>query len=116
MSLVKFFEDYARFLYHAIMKVVKPYSRCDIVTERYFLESVKESVQDIRSSDVLVFPFNGSTRVPENFETCFLTHVTNKTNLNEYLAQKFLKHHDNDNHMIYVLTIMTQSFQTITMF
>ena len=37
---------------------------------------------------------------PANFETYFLTNVTNKTNLNEYLAQKFIKLHDNDKQTI----------------
>ena len=37
-------------------------------------------------SDGLVFLFNDSTRFPANFETDFLTKVTNKSNFNEYLA------------------------------
>ena len=40
-----------------------------------------------------MFLFNYSTAFPANFETYFLTNVTNKTNLNEYLAQKFIKLH-----------------------
>ena len=39
---VKSFEDYARFLYHVILKSAEPYSRFDIVTDRYFSESLKE--------------------------------------------------------------------------
>ena len=33
---------------------------------------------------------------PANFETDFLTKVTNITNLNEYLVQKLIKLHDNN--------------------
>ena len=53
-----------------------------------------------RGSDVLAFPFNDSTPYLANFETDFLTIVKNKTNLNEYLAQKFLKFYDNDTQTI----------------
>ena len=70
------------------------------VADRYFSESLKEGVQDNRGSDGLIFPFNDSTALPANFETDCLTNVTNKTNLNEYLAQKFIKLHDNDKQTI----------------
>ena len=42
VSWLKSFEDYARFLYHVILKLAEPYSRFDIVTDRYFSESLKE--------------------------------------------------------------------------
>ena len=100
VSCVKSFEDYARFLYHVITKSTEPYSRLDVVTDKYFSESLKEEVRDNRGSDGLTFPFNDSTPIPANFETDFLTNVTNKTNLNEYLAQKFIKLHDNDKQTI----------------
>ena len=82
------------------MKSAEPYSRFDFVTDRYFSESLKQGVRNNRGSDGLIFPFNDSTAFPENFETDFLTNVTNKTNLNEYLAQKFIKLHYNDKHTI----------------
>ena len=72
VSSVKSFEDYARFLYHAILKSAEPYSRFDIITDTYFSESLKEGVQDNRASDGLIFPFNDSTAFPANFETDFL--------------------------------------------
>ena len=40
--------------------------------------------------------FYDSTAFPANIETDFLTNVTNKTNLNEYSAQKVIKLHDNE--------------------
>ena len=100
VSWVKSFEDYARFLYHVILKSAEPYSRFDIVTDRYFSESLKEGIRDNRGSDGLIFSFNDSTVFPANFETDFLTNITNKTNLNGYLAQKFIKLHDNDKQTI----------------
>ena len=96
VSWMKSFEDYARFLYHVILKSAEPYSRFDIVTDRYFSGSLKEGVRDNRGSEGLIFPFNDSTAFPANFETDVLTNVTNKTNLNEYLAQKFITFHDDD--------------------
>ena len=42
-------------------------------------------------------PLSDSTRFQANFETDFLTNVTNKTNLNGYLAREFLKLHGYDN-------------------
>ena len=96
VSWVKYFEDYARFLYHVILKSADPYIRFDIVTDRYFSESLKVGVRHNRGFDGLIFTFNDSTAFPANFETDFLTNVTNKTNLNEYLRQKLIKLHDND--------------------
>ena len=93
-------KDYARFLYHVILKSAGPYSRFDIVTDRYFSESLKEGVQDSRGSAGLIFPFNDSTAFPANFKADFLTNVINKTNLSKYFIQKFIKLHDNDNKMI----------------
>ena len=48
----------------------------------------------------LFFSFNDSISFLANFETNFLSNVTNKTNLNEYWSQKFLKLRDNDNQTI----------------
>ena len=47
-----------------------------------------------------MFPFNDSTAFPANFERDFSTNVTNKTDLNEYLAQKFIKLHGIDKQTI----------------
>ena len=82
------------------MKSADPYSRFDIVADRYFSDSPKEGFQDNRGSDRLVFLFNDSAPFPVNFETDFLTNVTNKTHLSEYLALKFLKLHGSDNQTI----------------
>ena len=103
VSWVKSLEDYVRFLYHVIMKSAELYSICDSdITDRYFSESLKEEVEDKRSFDGFVFPFNDFTLFPANFEIDFLTNVTSKINLNEYSGQKFLKFHDHDNQMIYI--------------
>ena len=42
-------------------------------------------------------PLSDSAWFQANFETDFLTNVTNKTNLNGYLAREFLKLHGYDN-------------------
>ena len=51
------------------IKSAEPYSKCDIVTDIYFLESLKEAIRDNRGSDGLVFPLNDSTPFPVSFET-----------------------------------------------
>ena len=84
---MKSLEDYARRLYHVIMKSAEHYSRCDIVTDRSLSDSLKERVQENRSSDGLAFLLNDSTLFPANFETDFLTNVTEKNNLVEYLLK-----------------------------
>ena len=96
---MKSFEDYARFLHDEISRALH---QIWFVTDKYFSESLKEGIQDNRGSDGLIFPFNDSTAFPENFETDFLTNVTNKTNLNEYLAKKLIKLHDNDKQTVYI--------------
>ena len=83
VSWVKSFEDSARFLYHVILKSAERYNRFDIVTDRYFSETLKEGVRDNKVSNGLIFTFSDSTAFPTNIETDFLTNVTNKTNLNE---------------------------------
>ena len=40
-----------------------------------------------------MIPFNNDTTTPSNFNVKFLTNVTNKTNLNNYLSKKFLEYH-----------------------
>ena len=113
VSRVKSFEDYARFIYHVILKSAEPYRIFDIVTDRYFSESLKQGFRHNRGSDGLIFPFNYSTPFPANFETDFLTNITNEINLNEYLTQNSLSFMIMINRR-YVLYIMTQSFQTMT--
>ena len=63
---------------------------------------VIEGVQGNKGSEGLIFPFNDSALFPANFETVILTNITNKTNLNDYVAQKFLKCHDNDDQSTYI--------------
>ena len=92
---VKSFDDYARFLYLAITRDAESFKRCDIITDRYFTESLKEGVQENRGSNGLVYPFDDSTPIPTKFESDFLSKSVNKTNLNKYLAGKFLKLHGN---------------------
>ena len=101
-SWVKTFKDYARFLYQDIMKTAESFHRCDIVTDQYFSGSLKEGVRDNRGSAGVILPFNDQTPLPSKFESNFLTNGTNKTNLNEYLAQKFIAFHHNESQVLCV--------------
>lgn len=54
-------------------------------------------MRGLQVTEVLIFSHNKSRAFSANFETDFINSVTNKTNLNKYLAQKFLKLDDNNN-------------------
>ena len=91
---VQTFADYARFLYDEIMDISHQYQRCDVVSDRYFEGSLKEGTRENRGSGTgLVIPFSDLTRLPSQFQSAFLTNATNKTNLNEFLANKFIIYH-----------------------
>ena len=72
-----------------IKKPAEHYSRCDTVRGRYFTEKLKKGLWDNGISDGLNLPFSDSALFTKLFEKDFPTNVTNKTNFNEYLAQKF---------------------------
>ena len=84
------------------MKTAESFHRCDIVTDQYFSGSLKEGVRDNRGSAGVILPFNDQTPLPSKFESNFLTNGTNKTNLNEYLAQKFIAFHHNESQVLCV--------------
>ena len=55
---------YASFLYDFVMKSVESYNRCDIVTDRYFSESLKEEVPESTGSHALRVLFKDFTSFP----------------------------------------------------
>ena len=85
-SWVQTFADFSKFLYNEIMD-----NRCDVITYRYFEENLKEGSRNDREYGTgLIVPFDDCSEIPPNFIGIFLNNVTNKTNLNKYLANKFL--------------------------
>ena len=100
------------------MKSAESFHRCDIVTDQYFNRSLKEGVRDSRGSEGIVILFNDQTPLPSKFESNFLTNGTNKTNLNEYLAQKFIAFHHNNSQILCATykqqTILSNQLHVIT--
>ena len=101
-SWVKTFEDYAKFIYQDIMKTAQSFHRCDIIADQYFEGSLEEGVLESRGSEGVVCLFDDHTQLPSEFNKNFLSNVTNKTNLNEYLPQKFIALHRDSNQILCV--------------
>ena len=94
-SWVQTFADFSMFLYEEIMDIARTFQRCDVISDRYFEGSLKEGIREDRGSGTrLIVTFDDSSKVPSHFVSKFLTNVTNKTNLNEYLAKKFIRYHE----------------------
>ena len=71
------------------------FNRCDVITDRYFEGSLKERTRGDRGSGTgQIITFDDCSEIPPNFISKFLSNVTNKTNLNKYLANKFLTNHE----------------------
>ena len=86
---VNTFSDFAQFLYNEIMKLAAPFSRCDIVADRYFEGSLKDGMRGDRNKQTgIVITFDDNTPIPSHFENKFLSNAVNKTKLNEYLVKK----------------------------
>ena len=65
-------------------------SRCDVIADRYFKNSLKQNIQ---SSRELRFRkhFNDETKFPGDFRSTFLTNSVNNDDLQVYLAENFLE-------------------------
>ena len=77
------------------------FNRCDVITEQYFEGSSKEGTrEDCGSGTGLIVTFDDCSESPPNLISKFLSNVTNKANLNKYLAnnkyqaKKFLAYHE----------------------
>ena len=91
-SCVQTFGDFFKFLYKEIMGIS---SLFDVITDRYFEERLKEGIREDRGSGTgLIVTFDDCSEIPSNFISKFISNVTNKTNLNKYLANKILAYHE----------------------
>ena len=60
-----------------------------------FEGSLKEGTrEDCGSGTGLIVTFDDCSEIPPNLISKFLSNVTNKTNLNKYLANKFIAYHE----------------------
>ena len=77
------------------MDISSLFNRCDVITDRYFEGSLKERTREDRGSGTgQIITFDDCSEIPPNFISKFLSNVTNKTNLNKYLVNKFLTNHE----------------------
>ena len=77
------------------MDISSLFNRCDVITDRYFEGSLKEGTREDRGSGTgLIATFDDCSKIPPNFISKFLSNITNKTNLNKYLANKLLAYHE----------------------
>ena len=94
-SWVQTFADFFKFLYNEILDISSLFNRCDVITDRYFEGSLKERTREDRGSGTgLIVTFDNCSEIPPNFISKFLSNVTNKTNLNKYLANKFFAYQE----------------------
>ena len=95
------------------MSIGKDFSRCNIVCDRYFKESLKEGVRKVCGSGTKV-NFNESSMFPSKFSDDFLKDSENKENLNLFLAQMFIRLHGNNAQQLVVTfkeTILPNSIE-----
>ena len=96
--------DFSKFLYSDIMDISSLFNRCDVITYRYFEESLKEGTRKDRGCGTgLIVTFDSCSEIPPNFIGTFLNNVTNKTNLNKYLANKFLTFNEGKQSILYAI-------------
>ena len=96
------FNEFASIVFQHIMELAKQYNRCDIVAGRYFQGSLKEGTRDKRGSKGSKLLFDGDTVFPKDFAKSFLSNSHNKNRLNLFLAEKFIKLHENTTQVLVV--------------
>ena len=85
---MQIFADFSKFLYNEIMDI-------SVIMDRYFEGSLKEGTrEDCGFGTGLIVTFDDCSHIPPNFISKFLSNVTNKSNLNKYLANKFVTYHE----------------------
>ena len=91
---ISYFNDLAVALHCEVLRLGSGYDRIDAVFDRYFNRSLKEATQISRETGTR-FIITKHSEIPKNFEI-FLHISQNKNDLNEYLAEKvIMMHHEN---------------------
>ena len=86
------YDDFAQKIYIHIMNIAEGYDRVDIISDRYFDNSLKNQTRIERGQgSVLIFDEN--TKFPSDFKDNFLKSNNNKERLNHFLADKFSEIH-----------------------
>ena len=88
------FNDFAMALYSKVSNEFKEYKRVDLIFDRYFRGSLKETLREERGVGSRIL-FEDCTALPPKFHSDFLKNSENKDELGKYLAKKFLELHSN---------------------
>ena len=77
------------------MDISSLFNRCDVIMDQYFHRILKEGTKEDRGSGTgVIVTFDDCSEILPNFISKFLSNVTNKTNLNKYLTNKFVTYHE----------------------
>ena len=102
-SWIQTFADFSKCLYNEIMVTSSLFNRYNVITDRYFEGSLKEGTrEDCGPGTGLIITFDDYSEIPPNLISKFLSNVTNKANLNNYLSNKFLAYHEGKQSMLCV--------------
>ena len=95
------FSDLATLLFHHIVNLGSTFARVDLIFDRYFEDSLKETTGDKRGKGSRFF-FDGDTPLPKTLGNDFLLNNQNKNDLNEFRAQRFIQLHNAPNILFYI--------------
>ena len=86
----RIFLDLALALYSRISKIAAGCIRVDVITDRYFNNSLKEGTRGARDNEGTTFGgISNHDKIPSNFQKDFIRNSLNKDTLYQYLAKRF---------------------------
>ena len=100
------FEEFARRLFNNINKLSSSYSRVNIISGRYFNNSLKNLTRNGWGHGPKLL-FNDDTQLTSKFNDSFLKNNDNKERLNLYYADRFQSYQE-DNSIIQINQIIRQ--------
>ena len=80
------FADFSKFPYNEIIDISSLFNRCDVITDRCGSDCGSGTGHTVTNDDY--------SEIPLNFISKFLINITNETDLNNYLENKFLTYHE----------------------
>ena len=81
------------------MRLGFDYNRIDIVFDRYFDDSLKESPTKSRGTGAILM-FDDDTDISQDMIDNFLRNSQNENNLNEFLSKKIIDIHQSTRYMV----------------
>ena len=81
------FSDFAESLANRLMFLSKNYFRCDIVSDRYFKNSLKGNIRNVHRAGSRKL-LDDNTKITAGFKSDSLKNCENKNDFHMYLAEK----------------------------